>query len=61
MEILYHLGKPNVVIDALNHIAYCHHLVTYASELSEEVRKLNLRVVRHSCYYNISVQPVLDD
>ena len=40
---------------------YCHHLVTQAPELSEEMRKLNLRVVRCSCNYNLSVHPVLDD
>jgi hypothetical protein len=33
------------VADALSRKAYCHHLVTQAPELSEEMRKLNLRVI----------------
>jgi len=61
LEIHYHPGKANVVADALSRKAYCHHLVTQAPELSEEMRKLNLRVVRRSCNYNLSVYPVLDD
>jgi hypothetical protein len=61
MGIHYDPGKANVVADALSRKVYCHHLVTQAPELSEEMRKLNLRVVRRSCNYNLSVQPVLDD
>jgi hypothetical protein len=49
------------VADALSRKAYCYHLVTQAPELSEEMRKLNLRVVPHSYNYNLSIQPVLDD
>jgi hypothetical protein len=50
-----------VVADELSRKAYCHHLVTQALELSEEMRKLNLRVVRRSCNYNLNIRPVLDD
>jgi ribonuclease HI len=61
LEIHYHPGKANVVADALSRKAYCHHLVTQTPELTEEMRKLNLRVVHHSSNYNLSVQPILDD
>jgi hypothetical protein len=61
LEIHYHPGKANVVADALSRKAYCHHLITQAPELSEEMAKLNLRVVSHACNFNLSVQPVLDD
>jgi ribonuclease HI len=61
LEIHYHPGKANVVVDALSRKAYCHHLVTQAPELSAEMRKLSLRVVPHSYNYNLTVQPVLDD
>ena len=61
LEIHYHPGKANVVADALSRKAYGHHLVTQAPELSEEMRKLNLRVIRRSCNHNLSVHPILDD
>jgi hypothetical protein len=61
LKIHYHPGKANVLADALSRKAYCHHLVTQAPELCEEMMKLNLSVVPYSCNYNISVQPVLDD
>jgi hypothetical protein len=61
MEIHYHLGKANVVADALSRKAYCHHLVTQESRLCEEMQKLNVSIVPHSYGYNLSVRPVLDD
>jgi hypothetical protein len=61
LKIYYHPRKANVVADALRRKAYCHHLVMQAPELSEEMRKLNLRVIRHSCNHNLSVHPILDD
>jgi ribonuclease HI len=61
LEIHYHPGKANIVADALSRKAYCHHLITQAPELSEEMAKLNLRVVSRACNFNLSVQPVLDD
>ena len=61
LEMHYHPGKANVVADALSCKAYCRHLVTQAPELSEEMRRLNLRVVRRSYNYNLSVHLVLDD
>jgi hypothetical protein len=38
LEIHYHSGKANVVVDALSQKAYCHHLVTQKPELCEEMR-----------------------
>jgi hypothetical protein len=61
LEIHYHLGKANVVADALSRKAYYHHLVTQKPELCEEMRKLNLTIVPHSLNYNLTVHPVLDD
>jgi hypothetical protein len=61
LEIHYHLGKANVVADALSRKAYCHHLVTQESELCEEMRKLNLTIVPCSLNFNLSVHPILDD
>jgi hypothetical protein len=45
LEIYYHPGKANIVVDALSQKAYCHHLVTQESELCKEMRKLNLTIV----------------
>jgi hypothetical protein len=61
LEIYYHPGKANVVVDALSQKAYCHHLVTQKPELCEEMRKLNLTIVPCSLNYNLTVHPVLDD
>jgi hypothetical protein len=61
LEIQYHPGKVNVVVDALRRKAYCHRLVTQKPELCEEIRKLNLTIVPHSLNYNLSGHPVLDD
>jgi hypothetical protein len=61
LEIQYHPGKANVVVNALSQKAYCRHLVTQESELCEEMRKLNLTIVPPSLNFNLSVHPILDD
>jgi hypothetical protein len=61
LEIHYHPGKANVVVDTLNLKAYCHHLVTQKPELCEEMRKLNLTIVPHSLNCNLTVHPVIDN
>jgi hypothetical protein len=61
LEIHYHPGKANILVDALSWKAYCHHLVTQKSELCEEMRKLNLTIVPHFLNYNLTVHPVLDN
>jgi hypothetical protein len=61
LEIHYHPGKANVVVDALSQKTYCHHLVTQKPELCEEIRKLNLTIMPHSLNYNLTVHLVLDD
>ena len=42
LEIHYHLGKANVVEDALSYKSYCHSLMTEAipPELSQEMEDL---------------------
>ena len=61
LEVPYHLGKANVVVDALSRKSYFHHLVTQASQLSDEMVKLNMGMVPHSCSYSFRVRPVLDE
>ena len=46
-ETHYHLGKANVVIDALSCKSYCHSLMTEAipPELSQEMEDLRLKIL----------------
>ena len=47
LEIHYHLGKANLVTDALSHKSYCHSLMTDAipPELSPEMKELHLEIL----------------
>ena len=47
LEIHYHLGKANVVVDALSHKGYCHSLMIEAIplELSQEMEDLQLKIL----------------
>ena len=47
LEIHYHLGKANVVVDALSHKDYCHSLMAEAipPELSQEMEDLRLEIL----------------
>ena len=47
LEIHYHLGKANVVVDALSHKSYCHSLMPEAipPELSQEMEDLQLKIL----------------
>ena len=47
LEIHYHLGKANVVVDALSRRSYCHSLMAEAipPELSQEMEDLRLEIL----------------
>ena len=47
LEIHYHLGKANVVIDALSHKSCCHSLIIEAipPELNQEIGDLRLEIL----------------
>ena len=47
LEIHYHLGKANVVVDAVSHKSYCHSLMIDAipPELSQEMEDLRLKIL----------------
>ena len=47
LEIHYHQGKANVVIDALSHKSHCHSLMIEAMqlELSQEMEDLRLKIL----------------
>ena len=47
LEVHYHLGKVNVLADALSRKAHCHCLSveSYSETLCHEMRKLNLEMI----------------
>jgi hypothetical protein len=63
LEVHYHLGKANVVADALSRKAQCN-CVTMDSKvatLCDELRKLNMEVISPSTLSYISVEPSLQE
>jgi hypothetical protein len=56
LEVHYHLGKANVVADALNRKVHCNHLGVepYSDILCEDMRKLHLEVVEQGNLYAIA-------
>nr|ABC94893.1 polyprotein [Oryza australiensis] len=61
LGIHYHPGKANVVADALSRKAQCNHmgLGNMASELQEEMAKLNLHLIPHGEVNSLEVRPLL--
>jgi hypothetical protein len=55
LEIHYHPGKANVVVDALSHKAHCNYLS--AVSISEE--ESSVRVTPIMAEYNVALTPVL--
>jgi hypothetical protein len=63
LEVLYHLGKANVVAVALSHKAHCNHMEVEPSSdtLCEDMRKLHLEVVEHENLYALVAESNLYD
>jgi hypothetical protein len=53
LEVHYHLGKANVVADALSCKVHCNHLEVepYSDTWCEDMRKLNLEVIEQGNLY----------
>jgi hypothetical protein len=63
LEVHYHLGKANVMADALSRKAQCN-CVTMDSKIAtlcDELCKLNMEVVSSGTLNYISVEPTLHD
>jgi hypothetical protein len=60
-EIHYHLGKANVVADALSRKASCHCLTvrTFDTTLCQEMEKLNLGMIQHRTLTQLKLESVL--
>ena len=63
LEIHYHLGKANVVVDALSRKNYCHALITESvpPELKEEIDDFQLEILLHDLLNELRIQYDLTD
>jgi hypothetical protein len=62
LEIHYHLGKANLVADALSRKEHVHAAIVaqLPDELVEDFRRLNLGIVAHTKGITIEVEPTLE-
>jgi hypothetical protein len=63
LEVHYHLGKANVVADALSRKAHCHCLSieVFSETLCYQMRKLNLEIIPQGSLNLISIESTLQD
>jgi hypothetical protein len=63
LEVHYHLGKANVVADALSRKSHCHCLTVkvYHETLCHNMRKLILEMIPQGTLNHIIVEPTLHD
>jgi hypothetical protein len=61
LEIHYHLGKANVVADALSRKASCHCLTIRTPDITlcQEMKKLNLGMIQHATLTQLKLESVL--
>jgi hypothetical protein len=61
LEIHYHLGKANVVADALSHKASCHNLTArlHDTTICQEMERLNLGIVQQETLTHLKLEYVL--
>jgi hypothetical protein len=61
LEIHYHLGKANVVADALSRKVSCHCLTVRTSDITlcQEMEKLNLRMVQHGTSNHLKLESII--
>ena len=63
LEVHYHPGKANVVVDALSHKSHCHcvEAESFNETLCNEIRKLNLEMVPQGSLNHIAIEPMIQD
>jgi hypothetical protein len=62
LEIYYHLGKANLVADALSRKEHIHAAIVahLPDEIVEDFRRLNMGIVAHTEGFTIEVEPTLE-
>jgi hypothetical protein len=63
LEVHYHLGKANVVADALSRKSQCKCVImdSRINTLCDELNKMKIEVIPSSALCHISVEPTLQD
>jgi hypothetical protein len=63
LEVHYHLGKANVVADALSRKAHCHcsSIKIFSETLCYHMRNLNLEIIPQGSLNLISIESTLQD
>jgi hypothetical protein len=61
LEVHYHLGKANVVADALSHKHRCNHLTVQSHSTCGDPEEPSLRVVPHGRLNNIALIPTIKE
>jgi hypothetical protein len=61
LEVHYHPGKANVVVDALSQKPHCSYLSTklFDSTVCQEMEKLNIEIVSQGTLDNITVESTI--
>jgi hypothetical protein len=61
LEIHYHPGKANVVVDALSRKAFCHCLTMKTSDITlcQEMEKLSLGMIQHGTSNHLKLESVI--
>ena len=63
LEVHYHLGKANIITDALSHKSYCNCLIARSldSTLCQEMEQLNMEIIHHGTLANITLDSTILD
>jgi hypothetical protein len=61
LEVHYHLGKANVVADALNHKHRCNHLTIQPHPSGCDPKESSLQIVPHGRWNNLALIPTIKE
>jgi hypothetical protein len=61
LEIHYHPGKENVVVNALSHKEHCHHMVIQPLTSGGDLEEPSLQVIPRGVLNNIALLPTIKE